>query len=290
MWSPCQGGTTLLRCLHRCIALRHWSQTAWASLSMCIHVQCPDLQVQAWLNKTRWARGIWSPLFSTLLLDCRGRHRQPLLWMLSIFNVGYVVVWGHHTQSCCIFALWLHLLRIDSTGIISGRSCETAPLRASPQVLCISHTFHHLGATPLPIVWSQGELVWICCNARQPEAQSEILAADFVIQHLASWRKSAQRHYPRTRSVIREHFALFLLVLCRHKSFRIRHHAILLSGHRCDAKDFRDHRSWTSNLSKNLSNKFLSFAEFLCPCDRNLMQGSNRSVYDITVCTVYIYI
>jgi hypothetical protein len=30
-------------------------------------------------------------------------------------------------------------------------------------------------------VWGQGELVWICGNAWQPEAQSEILAADLVI-------------------------------------------------------------------------------------------------------------
>lgn len=130
--------------------------------------------------------------------------------------------------------------------------------------------------------------LWQCLAAGSPIGDSCSRPCDWAFSQLKKVQTPTLSKYK-----IREHFVLFLLALCRQKSFRIRHHAILLCGHRCDAKDFRDHRSWTSNLSKNLSKNFMSFAKFLCAewrlrvlCDWSLIQGSNRSVYDITV---YIY-
>ena len=239
----------------------------------------------------RWARGIWSPLFSTLLLDCRGRHRQALLWMLSIRRCsmsGMLLYEG--IISCCIFTWWLHLLRIEAAreesvaGHVRLVHCGLS-LKYFAFLVCSTTSW---GATALPIIQ---------CGAKVSLSGSVAMLGS---------RKPNRRFLQQTlwletptlsKDKIREHFVLFLLAICRQKSFRIRHHASLLCGHRCDAKDFRDHRSWTSNLSKNLSKNFMPFAKFLCAewrlcvlCDWSLIQGSNRSVYDITVYIYDIYI
>ena len=174
---------------------------------------CPDFQVQAWLKKMRWARGIWSPLFSTLLLDCRGRHRQLLLWMLSIRRwsmSGMLLYEG--IISCCIFTWWLHLLRIEAAreesvaGHVRLVHCGLS-LKYFAFLVCSTTSW---GATALPItqcgakVSLSGSVAML--GSREPNRRFLQQPCDWAFSQLKKVQTPTL-----SKDKIREHFVLILL-------------------------------------------------------------------------------